>query len=50
MLTIIIAELLCKNIDESKLESILGKRLFYRLKYLVDELVKEQEELRMVLA
>lgn len=42
ILSIIVSQLLCRNIDEAKLESILGKRMFYRLKVIIEELAKEQ--------
>jgi hypothetical protein len=47
-LSTVVAELLCKNIDESKLESILDRKLFFRLRFIVEELVRECEELRAI--
>lgn len=36
--------MLCRNISEDKLEGILGKRLFYRLKSIVEELIRQEQE------
>lgn len=43
-----VAELLCKNITEGQLEALLGKRLFYRFRFLVEELVREEMEVRAI--
>lgn len=48
LLSVVVAELLCKNISQAQLETLLGKRLFYRYRFLLQELAIEQAEIARI--